>query len=87
MIEASELETAMADLVALTDAALRAPSAEKRALAALEAYNYNRQVVGPAIAAQRRSAVRELRAIGYTLQGCAELLGVSDSRIAQITGA
>lgn len=63
-----------------------APTAEARAQAALAAHNYNRATFAPAIAAERRQAVRELRAMGWSLKECAELLGVTDSRIAQITG-
>lgn len=73
----------MNNLVAIASAA---PTAEQRAIASLDAYNYARGTLAPALAAQRRAAVRELRAIGYSLNDCARLLGVTDSRIAQITG-
>lgn len=83
---ADHLAEAGARMAELERLAVNAPSAEERAKAALEAYNYCRGTYAPMLAAQRRSAVRELRAIGYSLRECADMLGVTDSRIAQITG-
>lgn len=83
----SPLAAAMAHLELLVDRIERGGSPEERAIAALDAYGYQRSEVGPLIAAARRQAVRELRASGYSLRECADLLGVTDSRIAQITGS
>lgn len=74
------------EMTRLIGAIQRAATPERRAVLALEAYNFQRTVYSPAIAQARRQAVRELRATGYSLKECAELLGVTDSRIAQITG-
>ena len=71
----------MAVLASLVEAA---PTAEVRAQRALEAWQYATQTVAPAAAAARRSAFRELRALGYSLSEIAELTGITDSRVAQI---
>ncbi len=81
-----QLNDALDHMTAKIAAVTEASSAEERAIAALDAYEFSRSTFGPAIASARRQAVRELRAQGYSLAEAAQLLGVTDSRIAQITG-
>lgn len=87
MTTESPLDVAMTTFQAMVDGVRDAPTAETRAQAAADAYEYARTTLLPEVASMRRSAIRELRAMGYSLREAAELLGVSDGRISQITGA
>jgi DNA-directed RNA polymerase sigma subunit (sigma70/sigma32) len=60
-----------------------ATSAEQRAMLAAELWEFVRSELQPAVTTERRAAVRALRA-DYTLSAIGEMLGVTDSRVAQI---
>lgn len=77
----------LGELGELAAAATTAPTAPERAIMAMEAYEYARTQVLPSLATVRREAVRRLRADGMTIAAIAEILGVTDSRISQITNA
>ena len=71
----AEMEAMLSDLESVDD--------ETAARAAHQAWLYGNHVLLPVLAARRRGAVRGLRG-AYSLTELGAMLGVSDSRIAQI---
>lgn len=73
-------------LAELVGRMMSAPTDEDKALLAVEAWEYARRTLSPALATERRAAVRGLRAQGMTLQQIGDLLGITTSRVSQIVG-
>ena len=78
-----ELEVKLHQFDAKVAELREATSAQQRAILAADLWSFAHSSLLPAIATERRSAVRALRA-DYSLSAIAEMLGVNDSRIAQI---